>query len=132
MSPRGTPILRHVAAAVAVALLAACASTGAPRAVAIGTDVRLDAGRRVALPDRSTLVYRGLAEDSRCPRSVHCIHAGSVRVLFEYDAGHGPTAAHVEAPRHTSAPLGSVWRLTVTDVAGATPASVDVRIDRSP
>lgn len=91
--------------------------------------MRLAVGLEVALPDRSTLVYRGLAADSRCPRGVHCIHAGSVQVLFVHAAGRGPAALRIEAPRTTSIALGPRWRLHLIDVAGATPQAVDVRIE---
>ena len=130
--PVRNAVQRALAMTIAVGLLAGCATPGTPRAVAIGADVRLRAGVPVALPDRSTLVYRGLAEDSRCPREVQCIHAGSVQVLFAHDDGRGPIALRIDAPRTRSARLGTRWRLELTDVAGATPRAVDLRIEAAP
>lgn len=132
IDPIRNVVTRALALALAAGLLAGCATPAAPRAVAIGSDLRLPADVPVALPDRSTLVYRGLAEDSRCPRHVQCIHAGSVQVLFAHDAGRGPVALRIEAPRMLSIRFGAGWRLELTDVAGATPRAIDLRIEPAP
>lgn len=94
-----------------------------------GTDARLVTGVPVALPDRSRLTYVGLAEDSRCPRGVQCVHAGSVQVRFTHAQSSATSQVVIHAPRETAAPLGAAWRLVLTDVDGADTTAVQVRLE---
>lgn len=122
-STRPLPLIA-LAAALAVA---SCATR--PRAVEIDTPVRLVRDSPVQLPDRSTLAYAGLRDDSRCPPTVLCIHAGSVTLDFRHMPANAPARmVTLHAPRTTTADLGNAWRLVLADPAAIEAASVVVRI----
>jgi hypothetical protein len=128
-----TPWLRPAGAALGAALsIAGCATTPAPLAAPVAAPMRLAVDVAVALPDRTRLTYRGLADDSRCPRGVQCIHAGSVELRFDHAAAAMTSPVRIRAPRETSAALGTRWRLTVVDVDDATPSAITVRVDPRP
>lgn len=112
----------------AVLCLSACASAGEGRVLRSGGTASLAPGDTVALPDRSTLRFVGLRNDSRCPPGVACIRAGDADVAFEHrDAG---TVHEVvlNTERSTSAVLGA-WRLGLVSVGAGADGPVEIRID---
>lgn len=129
MARRGA--VARIAPAVAVALMiAACATQPGARPLRVGEPTPLVVDTPVALPDRSKLTFLGLHADSRCPRHVTCIHAGSAQVRLRHvDVSGIATEMTLEAPRATSADLRGGWRLALVDVDGMTQQRVHVRID---
>ena len=68
---------RAALVALSCLLLASCASTPA---ASWPVQSALRPGESLTLPDRTRLRYMGVANDSRCPPQVQCIHAGDAEV----------------------------------------------------
>lgn len=105
--------------------LSACTTAGTAREQPMPPmPATLAVGQSLALPDRSTLRYVGVRDDSRCPPGVACIRAGEATVDFDHTPA-GATAARVSVvvPDAPTARVGG-WILTVERLAhGATPAA---------
>ena len=80
-------------------LFAACSTSPAgasgQRTVQDGESFALAHGERVALPDKSTLRYVKLVNDSRCAPDVQCVWAGDAEVEFEWTDGSGSPQSFV-------------------------------------
>ena len=76
-------------AAFAALLVAGCATAAAPpRAAPAGASTTLRLGQQARIGGLTVRALR-LLEDSRCPRSVQCIQAGTVRLAIRLSAvGH--------------------------------------------
>ena len=64
----------------------ASASVGSGAAVAVGQTFAMSPGQSVALPNRGSLRYVGVKQDSRCPPERQCVWAGDAEVTFEWSA----------------------------------------------
>ncbi len=97
MRPVSSSPFTAVAVAVAVVLTllaAACRNTpseavpvmnGPSQAVRLGQEVRPTDG------DAFSIALLSVEQDSRCPRSVVCVSAGSAEIMIGYRFGTGPT-----------------------------------------
>lgn len=89
-------LLPHAAAVAGLLplLFAACSTPPADasdqRAVADGETFTLATGEQVALPDRGTLRYVRVTNDSRCKPGRQCVWAGDAEVVFEWTASAAP------------------------------------------
>jgi hypothetical protein len=64
--------------------------------VALGSPFKLRPGETaVVLPDKLRLSFVEVGRDSRCPRNVQCVHAGSASILVQAVAPDGATARFV-------------------------------------
>lgn len=118
-----------VALTAATLALAACGgarnASGGPMPPMPAT---LAVGQSLPLPDRSTLRYVGVSNDSRCPPEARCIRAGDATVTFEHRAGAAPAATvRVIVPDAPAATVGS-WRLTVDALAHGPAPTVTVTV----
>jgi hypothetical protein len=82
-------IVKHLLASCALAFLASCTTVAAGNgaqepAVNDGQQYAMHVGETVSLPDRSTLRYVRLVNDSRCAPDVQCVWAGDAEVAFEW------------------------------------------------
>ena len=90
-------LLPHAAAVAGLLplLFAACSTPPADasdqRTVADGEAFTLATGEQVALPDRGTLRYVRVTNDSRCQPGRQCVWAGDAEVVFEWAAGAAAT-----------------------------------------
>jgi len=90
----------RAAACSLVFILAAalgCASTGGAE---LGKPVTLKLGERAAFDEgRFVVTFVSVPEDSRCPKDVQCIRAGTARVRLETVSGNAaPAPIELEVP----------------------------------
>lgn len=109
--------------------LVACASGGAARGVVAGQPFSISPGEHVTLPDRATLHYVGVLDDSRCPPDVQCIRAGDATVAFDFTPARGTRqkiTLNTDAP--ASAAIGR-WQLHLLDLARGPAPVATLRMD---
>jgi len=111
---------RTLAAAAAALALTACATPGQ---VAQGPSTATAAlGETVRIGD-TNLVPLALVEDSRCPATVQCIHAGTVRLQLRLDEPAGSRTATIALGQPIAA--GASWlHLTAACPNRTTPAAI--------
>ena len=117
--------------ASAAILLGGCASGGAQGATP-GEAFTLAPGEEVTLPDKATLRYVRIVQDSRCPPGVQCIRAGDADVSFEFTDASGATApVNLNLPESPQATLGN-WRAQLLSLEFGDGAHATLRVDAAP
>lgn len=110
------------------------ASDPAPSSVALGQTFALSPGQSVALPDRGTLRYVGVKNDSRCPPERQCVWAGDAEVSFEWSAGGAAAQSfglHTGFKDKSSKTLGG-HTLSLVSLARGKAPEAQLRLDPAP
>lgn len=119
---------RLLLTATAIVALGACASGGSTGATP-GQAFSLSPGESVQLPDRATLRYVRVSQDSRCPPGVQCIRAGDADVVFEFTpAGGHASEVNVNLPESPDAAM-QAWRLRLLSLEFGDAPRATVRVD---
>ncbi|GAB2513227.1 hypothetical protein [Lysobacter humi (ex Lee et al. 2017)] len=115
-----------------VLLGSGCATAVTGVGITPGQPIRIAPPGMVTLPDRSTLRYIGIENDSRCPPKVFCVHAGSADIVFEHRPTNGdPRRLTVNSATPGTVSLGA-WTLSVLELVPGRSPPVEIRVDRSP
>ena len=122
---------RLLVTAALLSSLAACASIPTQqKTLAVGTRITLQPGERVALPDGSTVIYVGLAADSRCPEKVQCIWAGDADASFMQTTPDGKSRAiHLHTNLEPKSIRETNHTLTLETVTRGSKAAATLRLD---
>ena len=118
----------RIASCLLVLSMTGCA-TGADPVTA--RDYTVHPGERITLAGPATLTYIGVAQDSRCPPKVQCIHAGSADVRLHYTGTDGDRDITLRTGEATTATVGA-RRLQLLDLAFGDAPALTVRIEPLP
>lgn len=116
---------RAALVALSCLLLASCASTPATSWPAQSA---LRPGESLALPDRTRLYYVGIANDSRCPPQVQCIHAGDAEVRLRVE--HAGVARDLVLPASVSSLDDGDLHIVLVDLAFGDAPTATLRVDK--
>lgn len=126
-------LLRTLLFTAVIGMTTACSSAGGEsRDATPDAPMTLSVGERATLPDRATLRFVGVRDDSRCPPGVQCIRAGDAKVDFELVPVGGATQPlTLNEPEQRSGRVGD-WTVAIEGLTHDSSPRVTVRVTPAP